>query len=177
MKRAAQGRRCTAHRVCPAPCPSASRQRRTSRVRRYLVRAPRGPSRRRCRAWRVRLSHADCVGPQSRLSGTRFERLRREPLLSHDLRSTFRTWARRDGKTDACISERTGQEVTGDMINRYDRGAQTLADLAYAPFPTSQTRCPSSWKRVLSCPKRRPKNRRHPLEPSMLCQRFHQLVL
>jgi integrase len=58
-----------------------------------------------------------------------------EPLRFHDLRSTFCTWARREGKSDAWISERTGQEVTGDMINRYDRGAQTLADLAYAPFP------------------------------------------
>ena len=56
-------------------------------------------------------------------------------LRFHDLRSTFCTWARRAGKSDPWISERTGQEVTGDMINRYDRGAQTLADLDYAPFP------------------------------------------
>lgn len=27
------------------------------------------------------------------------------------------------------------QEVNGNMIDRYDRGAQTLADLEYAPFP------------------------------------------
>jgi integrase len=58
-----------------------------------------------------------------------------EPLRFHDLRSTFCTWARRAGKSDPWISERTGQEVTGDMINRYDRGAQTLADLDYGPFP------------------------------------------
>jgi integrase len=58
-----------------------------------------------------------------------------EALRFHDLRSTFCTWARRAGKTDPWISERTGQEVTGDMINRYDRGAQTLADLDYEPFP------------------------------------------
>jgi integrase len=58
-----------------------------------------------------------------------------EPLRFHDLRSTFCTWARRAGKSDAWISERTGQEVTGNMIDRYDRGAQTLADLEYAPFP------------------------------------------
>jgi hypothetical protein len=44
-------------------------------------------------------------------------------------------WARRAGKRDAWISERTGHESTGDMINRYDRGAQTLADLDYEPFP------------------------------------------
>ncbi len=58
-----------------------------------------------------------------------------EALRFHDLRSTFCTWARRAGKSDPWISERTGQEVTGDMINRYDRGAQTLADLDYEPFP------------------------------------------
>jgi integrase len=58
-----------------------------------------------------------------------------EPLRFHDLRSTFCTWARRDGKSNAWISERTGHQPTGDMINRYDRGAQTLADLEYGPFP------------------------------------------
>ena len=59
-----------------------------------------------------------------------------EALRFHDLRSTFCTWARRAGKSDAWISERTGHELSGDMINRYDRGATTLEDLAYAPFPT-----------------------------------------
>ena len=58
-----------------------------------------------------------------------------EALRFHDLRSTFCTWARRVGKSDAWISERTGHEPTGDMISRYDRGAQTLADLEYEPFP------------------------------------------
>jgi hypothetical protein len=58
-----------------------------------------------------------------------------EALRFHDLRSTFCTWARRAGKSDAWFSERTGHESTGDMINRYDRGAQTLADLDYEPFP------------------------------------------
>jgi hypothetical protein len=58
-----------------------------------------------------------------------------EPLRFHDLRSTFCTWARREGKSNAWISERTGHEPTGDMINRYDRGAQTLVDLGYQPFP------------------------------------------
>jgi integrase len=58
-----------------------------------------------------------------------------EALRFHDLRSTFCTWARRAGKSDAWISERTGHELSGDMINRYDRGATTLEDLAYAPFP------------------------------------------
>ena len=58
-----------------------------------------------------------------------------EPLRFHDLRSTFCTWARRQAKSDAWISERTGHELSGDMISRYDRGAQTLGDLAYEPFP------------------------------------------
>jgi hypothetical protein len=58
-----------------------------------------------------------------------------EPLRFHDLRSTFCTWARRAGKSDAWISERTGHDVDGTMIARYDRGAQTLADLDYEPFP------------------------------------------
>ena len=39
------------------------------------------------------------------------------------------------GKSNTWISERTAHEPTGDMINRYDRGAQTLVDLEYAPFP------------------------------------------
>jgi integrase len=59
-----------------------------------------------------------------------------EPLRFHDLRSTFCTWARRLGRSDMWISERTGHEVSGDMINRYDRGAQTLQDLDYEPFPS-----------------------------------------
>jgi integrase len=58
-----------------------------------------------------------------------------EPLRFHDLRSTFCTWARREGRSDVWISERTGHDLDGDMINRYDRGAQTLTDLEYAPFP------------------------------------------
>ncbi len=58
-----------------------------------------------------------------------------EALRFHDLRSTFCTWARRAGKSDAWISERTGHELSGNMINRHDRGAQTLGDLAYEPFP------------------------------------------
>jgi integrase len=43
-----------------------------------------------------------------------------EALRFHDLRSTFCTWARRAGKSDAWISERTGHELSCDMINRYD---------------------------------------------------------
>jgi integrase len=58
-----------------------------------------------------------------------------QELRFHDARATFCTWARRAGKSDSWISERTGQKETGRMIDRYDRGAQTLADLAYEPFP------------------------------------------
>ncbi len=58
-----------------------------------------------------------------------------EPLRFHDLRSSFRMWARRAGKSDAWISERTGHELSGGMISRYDRGATMLEDLAFAPFP------------------------------------------
>jgi integrase len=58
-----------------------------------------------------------------------------EPLRFHDLRSTFCTWGRRAGKSDAWIGERTGHEPSGDMISRYDRGASMLSDLGYGPFP------------------------------------------
>jgi len=58
-----------------------------------------------------------------------------EPLRFHDLRATFCTWARRSGKSDAWISERTGHDIETNMIARYDRRATTLEDLAYAPFP------------------------------------------
>jgi hypothetical protein len=58
-----------------------------------------------------------------------------EPFRFHDGRATFCSWARRDGKSDAWISERTGHRESAGMINRYDRGAQTLADLGYKPFP------------------------------------------
>jgi hypothetical protein len=39
------------------------------------------------------------------------------------------------GKSNTWISERTAHEPTGDMINRYDRGAQTPGDLQYVPLP------------------------------------------
>jgi integrase len=57
-----------------------------------------------------------------------------EPLRFHDLRATFVTWARRAGKGDGWISDRTGH-ITKEMMNRYDRGARVLADLQYEPFP------------------------------------------
>ncbi len=57
-----------------------------------------------------------------------------EPLRFHDLRATFVTWAKRDGKGDGCISDRTGH-LTPEMIERYSRAARTLADLKINPFP------------------------------------------
>ena len=57
-----------------------------------------------------------------------------EPLRFHDLRATFTTWARRAQRPDAWIAERTGHQ-TQEMIDRYARAAQTLADLRYEPFP------------------------------------------
>jgi integrase len=57
-----------------------------------------------------------------------------EPLRFHDLRATFVTWAKRAGKGDGWISDRTGH-VTPAMIDRYSRAARTLADLRIEPFP------------------------------------------
>jgi len=58
-----------------------------------------------------------------------------EPLRFHDCRSTFCTWARRAGRSDAWIAERTGHRLSGTMIDRYTRQAQTLEDLDYDAFP------------------------------------------
>jgi integrase len=57
-----------------------------------------------------------------------------EPLRFHDMRATFVTWARRQGKGKGWISDRTGH-LTEEMMDRYDRGARLLADLRYEPFP------------------------------------------
>jgi integrase len=57
-----------------------------------------------------------------------------EPLRFHDLRATFVTWAKRDGKGDGWISDRTGH-LTPEMISRYSRAARTLEDLKILPFP------------------------------------------
>lgn len=56
-----------------------------------------------------------------------------EPLRAHDLRATFVTWAKRAGKGDGWISDRTGH-MSPEMINRYARQARTLADLRIEPF-------------------------------------------
>jgi len=57
-----------------------------------------------------------------------------QPLRLHDTRATFVTWAKRAGKGDGWISDRTGH-LTPAMLDRYDRGARLLADRQYEPFP------------------------------------------
>ena len=57
-----------------------------------------------------------------------------EPLRFHDLRATFVTWAKRAGKTEGWIADRTGHLST-EMIDRYSRAARTLEDLGIEPFP------------------------------------------
>jgi hypothetical protein len=57
-----------------------------------------------------------------------------EPLRFHDTRSTFVTWAKRDGRGQGWIVDRTGH-LDDDMVARYTRAARTLADLRIVPFP------------------------------------------
>jgi integrase len=58
-----------------------------------------------------------------------------EPLRFHDGgRATFVTWAKRAGKSDGWISDRTGH-LSPEMIQRYNRAARTLEDLRIEPFP------------------------------------------
>jgi integrase len=57
-----------------------------------------------------------------------------QPLRFHDTRATFVTWAKRAGKGDGWISDRTGH-LTPAMLDRYTRAARQLADLQYEPFP------------------------------------------
>jgi hypothetical protein len=85
-------------------------------------------------------------------------------LRFHDLRSTFCTWARRAGKSDAWIGERTGHELSGDMISRYDRGAQTLANLDYEPFPAIGNAVPELAEFWPGCTRRCTRSRRRPLD-------------
>jgi integrase len=58
-----------------------------------------------------------------------------QKIRFHDGRATFCTWARRAGRSDLWITERTGHTPTSAMLRRYTRMAQTLADLGYEPFP------------------------------------------
>ena len=58
-----------------------------------------------------------------------------QPLRYHDLRATFSTWAKRAGRGDGWIQDRTGH-LSPAMRERYQRQARTLADLGYTPFPS-----------------------------------------
>lgn len=58
-----------------------------------------------------------------------------QQMRFHDLRATFCTWARRNGKSDAWIAERSGHRPSGKMIDRYTRQAQTLHDAKLEGFP------------------------------------------
>ncbi len=58
-----------------------------------------------------------------------------QPVRFHDGRATFCTWARKAGRSDTWIKQRTGHDPTSDMLDRYTRQAATLADLGYEPFP------------------------------------------
>lgn len=64
-----------------------------------------------------------------------------EPLRFHDLRATFVTWAKRAGKSDGWITDRTGQ-ITPEIMRRYARAARVLEDLRYEPFPDISTAVP-----------------------------------
>jgi integrase len=68
-----------------------------------------------------------------------------EPLRFHDMRGTFVTWAKRAGKGDGWISDRTGH-LTPEMIQRYTRAARTLEDLRIDPFRSWPERSPSWWR-------------------------------
>ncbi|WP_437894278.1 tyrosine-type recombinase/integrase [Sorangium sp. So ce124] len=57
-----------------------------------------------------------------------------EPLRFHDLRATGVTWAKRAGRGDGWIADRTGH-LTPEMLDRYTRAARTLEDLRIEPFP------------------------------------------
>lgn len=64
-----------------------------------------------------------------------------EPLRFHDMRGTFVTWARRQGRGQGWITDRSGH-LTTEMVERYNRAARTLADLKYEPFPDITTAIP-----------------------------------
>lgn len=57
-----------------------------------------------------------------------------QALRFHDLRATFVTWAKRAGKSDGWIKDRTGH-ITDAIMERYNRAARNLADLQLKPGP------------------------------------------
>ncbi|WP_437600292.1 tyrosine-type recombinase/integrase [Sorangium sp. So ce590] len=56
------------------------------------------------------------------------------PMRFHDLRATFVTWAKRAGKGDGWIADRSGH-LDRAQLERYARAARTLADIKIVPFP------------------------------------------
>lgn len=57
-----------------------------------------------------------------------------QALRFHDLRATFVTWAKRAGKSDTWITDRSGP-VTPSVMARYNRAARTVEDLFMEPGP------------------------------------------
>ncbi len=58
-----------------------------------------------------------------------------EPIRFHDLRATFATWAKRAGRDDGWITDRTGH-TDAETLALYTRAARELADLQIDPFPS-----------------------------------------
>lgn len=75
-----------------------------------------------------------------------------QAIRFHDGRATFCTWARRAGKSDLWITERTGHTPTSQMLARYTRMAQMIADLDYQPFPCVLHAIPELAPRDAVCP-------------------------
>jgi integrase len=63
-----------------------------------------------------------------------------QALRFHDLRATFVTWAKRAGKGDGWITDRTGH-ITKEIMDRYNRAARSLADLNLDPGPFPDISC------------------------------------
>lgn len=96
----------------------------------------------------------DCAGVTREILFTKSEQI--VPLRFHDLRATFVTWARRAGKGDGWISDRTGH-ITKKIMERYNRAARSLADLKIDPFPDIAEAIPelAAVVNVARLPKRR----------------------
>ena len=88
----------------------------------------------------IRQTEAEALRADLRAAGVTREALfaegpNIEPIRFHDGgRATFVTWAKRAGKSDGWIADRTGH-LTPEMIQRYNRAARTLEDLRIEPFP------------------------------------------
>jgi len=102
----------------------------------------------------------DCAGIKRKNLFIKSTRV--EPLRFHDLRATFITWARRLGKGDGWISDRTGH-TTKKLMDRYDRGARSLLDLKYIPFPDITNAIPelADMSKVARLPPPRTKKRKN----------------